>query len=145
MMVIIPNYMVCENIIQAINEKNIKWVQLHFTDVIGRLRVLHIPANRFLNEIIDNGIGFDGSSVGFVKVEKSDLIAIPDESTFNILPHEKDEARVIADIYNTKYQQFSADPRLILKKTLEKAKEQGFNDIRISPEMEFYVYEEPSN
>jgi len=138
----IPNYMIREKIIQTINEKNIKWIQLHFTDVIGRLRVLHIPANRFINDIVDNGIGFDGSSVGLVKVEKSDLIAMPDESTFNILPHEKDEAKVIADIYDANFQQFSADPRFILKKTLKKADNQGFNDIRISPEMEFYVCEE---
>jgi glutamine synthetase len=128
-----------EEIAQVIKEKNIQWIQLHFTDVIGRLRVLHIPSNRFLNEIIDNGIGFDGSSVGLVKVEKSDLIAMPDIQTFNILPHEEDEARVIADIYDAKSQQFIADPRFILKKALEKATDQGYNDIKISPEMEFYV------
>lgn len=130
------------NIAEIINNRNIKWIQIHFTDVIGRLRVLHVPAKRFLDETIENGVGFDGSSVGLVKVEKSDLIAIPDIKTFNILPYEEDEARVIADIFDANTNQFSADPRYILKKAIEKANEQGYDDIRISPEMEFYVCNE---
>jgi len=138
----ISEFMTQENIKKIINEKNIQWVQLHFTDVIGRLRVLHIPANRFLEETLENGIGFDGSSVGLTKVEKSDLIAMPDRKTFNILPHEEDEGKIVANIYDTTFNQFSADPRYILKKAVEKANSLGYDEIKVSPEMEFYVCNE---
>ena len=81
-----------DNIRQQIEEKNIKWIQTHFTDLFGGLRVIHIPSDRFIkDDILNNGPGFDGSSVGLTGVEKSDLIAMPDPNTFLILPHEQQE------------------------------------------------------
>jgi len=127
---------------QLIKENNIDWVQLHFTDIIGRLRVLHMPADRFLGDKAKDGIGFDGSSVGFASVEKSDMMLLPDESTFLKLPHEKNEARIIAEIYDTSMNVFPAGPRHILKKAIKAAAAQGFDEIKISPEMEFYVMNE---
>jgi len=64
---------------QLIQENNIDWIQLHFTDLIGRLRVLHMPSDRFLEGDSQEGIGFDGSAVGFASVEKSDMMILPDE------------------------------------------------------------------
>ena len=127
---------------QLIENNNVEWVQIHFTDLIGRLRVLHYAADTFLaDDLIINGSGFDGSSVGMASVENSDMIAIPDIDTFHLLPHENDEARVIANIYNNNLKPFPGDPRYILKQTLEKVHDQGFDEVRIAPEMEFYVFQ----
>jgi len=129
-----------DNIRQLIEEKNIKWIQTHFTDLFGGLRVIHIPSDRFIkDDILNNGPGFDGSSVGLTGVEKSDLIAKPDPDTFLILPHEQQEARIIADIYDTSPKPFKMDPRYILKKAVNNANNNGFDEIKISPEMEFFV------
>jgi glutamine synthetase len=121
-----------------VEKKDIKWIQLHFTDIIGTLRVLHIPANRFFDDnILKKGINFDGSSIGFRNVEKSDMIALPDIETFKYLSYKKDEAMIRADLYDTDYEYYRADPRNILKKAVEKVKKEGYDEVKISPEMEF--------
>jgi glutamine synthetase len=126
---------------EIIAKKQIKWIQVHFTDLIGGLRVFHMPAERFLqDDILSKGINFDGSSVGFRKVEKSDMIALPDKETFKILPYEKDEAIIHADLFDIKYEPYRAGPRNILKKAMETAKENGYDEIMISPEMEFCCF-----
>jgi len=123
---------------EFIEKKGIKWIQIHFTDIIGGLRVLHIPAEHFLrDDVLSKGVNFDGSSVGFRKVEKSDMIAVPDITTFMFLPNEKDEAMIRADLYDTDYNSYRADPRNIMKKAVEKAKKGGYNEVIFSPEMEF--------
>jgi len=129
-----------KEISKLIEENDIKWIQIHFTDVMGKLRILHASSEEFLENILKNGINFDGSSVGFSRVEKSDLIAVPDKDTFIILPHEKNEARVIANIYNADGSPFPLDPRYVLTKTIKKMKREGFDEIKISPEMEFYSF-----
>jgi len=126
---------------EIIDKNNIKWIQVHFTDLLGGLRVLHIPADRFLNDdVLKKGINFDGSSVGFRRVEKSDMIALPDEQTFNKLPYEKDEALIRANLYDTDYKPYRAGPRNILIKAVETAKKSGYDKIIISPEMEFCCF-----
>lgn len=128
-----------EKIKELIEKSNIRWIQIHFTDLLGKLRVLHIPSEEFLSYAFEDGINFDGSSVGFTDVEKSDLIAIPDKNTFVVLPHEEDEARIIADIYDTSHKPFLSDPRYILRRATKKAKREGYDEIKISPEIEFYA------
>jgi glutamine synthetase len=130
------------NVKQLIRENKTDWIQLHFTDIIGRLRVLHMPSDRFLDGKAKDGIGFDGSSVGFAAVEKSDMMLLPDESTFLPLPHEKNEARIIGEIYDSSLKPFPAGPRQILKKAIQAANKAGFDEIKFSPEMEFYVMDE---
>jgi len=127
-----------KDIQELVNKKDIKWIQIHFTDIIGGLRVLHIPSKRFLDDdILKKGINFDGSSIGFRRVEKSDMIALPDIETFKYLPYKKDEAMIRADLYDTDYDIYRADPRNILKKAVTNAKKDGYDEVRISPEMEF--------
>jgi len=135
-----------DEIKKLIETKPIKWIQVHFTDIQGGLRCLHIPADRFFkDDVISKGVNFDGSSVGFRKVEKSDMLAIPDLETFMALPHEKDEAMVRADLYDTEYNPYRADPRSILKKAVAKAKTDGFDTVMISPEMEFCCFHKSSD
>jgi len=134
------------NIKEIIEKKHIKWIQVHFTDLIGGLRVIHIPADRFFkDDVLRKGINFDGSSVGFRRVEKSDMIALPDEETFNSIPYEKDEAIIRANLYDTKYNPYRAGPRNILKKATEIAKKNGYDKVIISPEMEFCCLKKPTD
>lgn len=131
-----------KTVAEWITKKRLQWVQIHFTDVMGGLRVVHMPAARFLeNDVIHTGVGFDGSSVGFRRVDKSDMIALPDRSTFLPLPHEPGEVLVRADLYDTTLTPYRAGPRNILKAAIDKAKDSGFDRIIISPEMEFYVFD----
>ncbi len=125
-----------------IEKNNIQWIQLHFTDLIGRLRVVHIPSKQFINNVLNQGSGFDGSSVGLANIEKSDMIAMPEPQTFLILPHEKNEARIIANILDSSKKPFFGDSRYILKNAKEEVLRQGFDEIRFSPEMEFYVLDD---
>lgn len=126
---------------EIIDKKHIKWVQVHFTDLMGGLRVLHIPADRFLaDDVIKKGVNFDGSSVGFRRVEKSDMIALPDEKTFKPIPYENDEAIIRADLYDTDYKPYRAGPRNILKKAIDVAKQSGYDKVLFSPEMEFSCF-----
>ena len=119
-----------KDIKELANRKEIKWIQIHFTDIIGGLRVLHIPASRFLDDnILKKGINFDGSSIGFRRVEKSDMIALPDIETFKYLAYKKDEAMIRADLYDTDYEIYRADPRNILKKAVTKAKKEGYTEV----------------
>jgi glutamine synthetase len=127
---------------KQIEKNDIQWIQLHFTDLIGRLRVVHIPSKQFIKNVLNDGSGFDGSSVGIATVEKSDMIAMPDPQTFLVLPHEKNEARVIANILDSSKQPFFGDPRNILLKAKKELLNQGFDEIRFSPEIEFYVLDE---
>jgi glutamine synthetase len=122
-----------------VQKQGIQWIQLHFVDLIGRLRVLHIQVNQFLDDCIEQGVGFDGSSVGLSSVEKSDLIVMPDLDTFMVLPYEDDEARVIGNIHDASGEVFAADPRMILQRAIEHVKSAGFDGVIASPEMEFYV------
>jgi len=128
-------------IVEIIDKKHIKWIQVHFTDLVGGARVLHIPADRFLKDnVISKGINFDGSSVGFRRVEKSDMIALPEQDTFKSIPYEKDEAIIRANLYDTQYKPYRAGPRNILKKAIETAKKSGYGKVVISPEMEFSCF-----
>ena len=130
-----------QHIKKEIEMHHIRWVQIHFTDLMGGLRVFHIPANRFIkDDVLTKGSRFDGSSVGFRKVERSDMIAIPDPDTFLILPHLNGEALIRANLFDVDLNAYRAGPRHILIRATEIAKSQGFDSIKISPEIEFYVF-----
>ncbi len=130
-------------ITEEIKKHKINWIQIHFTDIAGRLRVVHVPADRFVKEdLFSKGINFDGSSVGFRTVEKSDMVAIPDEKTFQILPYEDDEAVMHADLFDAERNMYRAGPRNILKKALTAAQKAGFDQVLFSPEMEFCCFQQ---
>lgn len=120
-------------------------IELQFTDLLGILRSIEVNSKNF-TEIEKSGKGFDGSSVGFVPVEKSDLLLKPIPETFFQLPWDKKVARFLCDIFRPpekieeflKEKEFELSPRFILKKVLNSAKEKGFNFF-ISAEMEFFL------
>jgi glutamine synthetase len=132
-------------IMKRMEENDIKFVKLWFTDILGFLKSFSVPVEE-MAKAFDEGIGFDGSSIeGFVRIDESDMVAIPDPSTFAILPwrpKEKGVARVFCDIVTPDGKPFEGDPRYVLKKNLEKAKKMGFI-YYTGPELEYFYFKDP--
>ena len=129
-----------EDVKRIVKDLNIQKIILYFTDINGTLKGLAKPS-RELDDIFD-GAGFDGSSIdGFVRIEESDLIAVPDISTFRLYPFEENQAMMICDILYPDKRPYESDPRYVLKKNLEYAKKQfGFDHFYLGPELEFYYF-----
>jgi glutamine synthetase len=131
-------------IMKKMEENDIKFVKLWFTDILGFLKSFSVPIEE-MGKAFDEGIGFDGSSIeGFVRIDESDMVAIPDPTTFAILPwrpKEKGVARVFCDIVTPDGKPFEGDPRYVLKKNLEKAKKMGFT-YYTGPELEYFYFKD---
>ncbi|MBI5229344.1 glutamine synthetase [Candidatus Micrarchaeota archaeon] len=129
-------------VLQKARETEVKFVQMQFIDVLGNAKSCEIPFEK-LEKALYSGIWFDGSSIeGFVRIHESDMLLKPDENTFAILPWTGGKvARIMCDVFDSSEKPFEGDPRFILKKQLEKAKEKGF-DYRVGPELEFFLFPE---
>ena len=129
-----------DGILKDMERKDIKFIDLWFTDILGCIKNLTIPRNEF-KKAVSEGIWFDGSSVeGFGRIYESDMYLIPDINTF--LPLGKEEplsARVICDVYSPDHSPFSGDPRGVLKRAIKVASDSGYN-INIGAELEFYLF-----
>ncbi|MDO8603320.1 MAG: glutamine synthetase family protein [Candidatus Omnitrophota bacterium] len=134
-----------KDILKAVKEKNVKFIRLWFTDVLGFLKGFAISPSE-LEGALEEGMGFDGSSIeGFARIEESDMIARPDPDTFEILPWRAGEeysvARMFCDIYEPSGKPFEGDPRFVLKRNLAKAKELGFT-YNVGPELEYFYFKD---
>jgi glutamine synthetase len=131
-----------EYVLRTVEERDVRFIRLWFTDVQGFLKSVAITAAELENAFTE-GIGFDGSSIeGFARVQEADMIVVPDASTFQVLPWRPESqgvARMFCDILTPDGQPFGADPRFVLKRTLERAAEMGFT-FYIHPEMEFFLF-----
>lgn len=128
-------------VLRTIEERSVRFVRLWFSDVSGTLKSVSLaPAE--VEGAFREGIGFDGSAIeGLTRTNESDLLAIPDPSTFQILPWRggpDPTARMFCDIRTPNGEPAVADPRNVLKRTLEKAAELGFT-FYTHPEIEFYL------
>jgi glutamine synthetase len=134
-------------VVKKIEENDIKFIKLWFTDILGFLKSFTVPKEE-IEKAFSEGIGFDGSSIeGFVRIDESDMVAIPDLSTFAILPwrpKEKGVARMFCDIVTPDGKPFEGDPRYILKRNLEKAKHKGFT-YYVGPELEYFYFKDSRN
>lgn len=114
------------DIIRIVDEEDIEFIRLQFTDIFGTLKNVAITASQ-LEKALDNKCMFDGSSIeGFVRIEESDMYLHPDLDTFMIFPWRPQQgkvARIICDVYMADGTPFEGDPRYILKKQIEKAKQ----------------------
>ena len=136
-----------EFVLRALEERDVRFVRLWFTDVLGFLKSVAVaPAE--LEGAFSEGIGFDGSAIeGFARVYEADMLAKPDPSTFQILPWRGDTqgtARMFCDILMPDGSPSYADPRFVMKRTLAKAAELGFT-FYTHPEVEFYLFRQQSD
>ncbi|MEG1501087.1 MAG: type I glutamate--ammonia ligase, partial [Clostridiales bacterium] len=119
------------------------FVRLQFTDIFGVLKNVAITTKQ-LDKALNGELMFDGSSIdGFVRIEESDMYLIPDFSSWCILPwgsKECNTARLICDVYGSDGRPFAGDPRYILRKVLQEAKDMGYS-MNVGPEAEFFLFQ----
>ncbi|MDR9362947.1 MAG: type I glutamate--ammonia ligase [Microbacteriaceae bacterium] len=130
-----------EFVLRTIEERGVKFIRLWFTDVAGSLKSVAVaPAE--IEGAFEEGIGFDGSSIeGLSRNSEADMLAMPDPTTFQILPWRgavDSTARMFCDIANPDGTPASSDPRNVLRRAMDKARDMGFN-FYIHPEIEFYL------
>jgi glutamine synthetase len=130
-----------EFVLRTLEERDIRFIRLWFTDVLGTLKSVAIaPAE--LEGAFAEGIGFDGSAIeGFARVQESDMLAKPDPATFQVLPWRGESpgtARMFCDIHMPDGTPSWADPRHVLRRALAKAADQGFT-FYTHPEIEFFL------
>jgi len=134
-----------EYVLKTVKDRDVKLVSLWFTDILGFLKSFDI-APRGLEGALADGIGFDGSSVeGFARVDESDMIALPDPATFQVLPWSQTEypvARMFCDIVRPGGKPFDGDPRYVLKRNLGRASDLGYT-FNVGPELEYFYFQSP--
>ena len=132
-----------EDILRLVQEEDVKFIRLQFTDIFGILKNVAITADQ-LEKALDNKCMFDGSSIeGFVRIEESDMYLRPDINTFVIFPWRPQTgkvARLICDVYNPDGTPFEGDPRFVLKKALKRATDMGYDFFNVGPECEFFLF-----
>jgi glutamine synthetase len=133
-----------EDIKTIIKENNVSYLRMQFTDMLGSIKAVEIPASR-IDDALDNKIMFDGSSIeGFVRIKEADMYLHPDWDTFLLLPFEDSSrgsvARFICDVYMPDGTPFQGDPRFILKKEVAKMNAMGIDALYVGFEPEFYLF-----
>jgi glutamine synthetase len=131
-----------EYVLRTVEERGVRFVRLWFTDVLGFLKSVEItPAE--LEIALEEGMTFDGSTIeGYSRIQESDMLAKPDPNTFELLPVPEGEpaiARMFCDIERFAGGPFEGDPRYVLKRNLERARERGYTFF-VGPEVEFFFF-----
>ena len=131
---------------KVVKDQNVKHIQLWFTDILGNLKMVEIP-DRQLHSVLESGAAFDGSSIsGYAEIEESDIVAMPDWSTFTVLPWAQGSERtafVFCDVLDRNYKPFEGDPRWVLRRQLERAQKLGL-DFYVGPELEYFYFKSPA-
>ena len=131
-----------EDIFRMVEEEDVEFIRLQFTDMFGMLKNVAITAGQ-LEKALNNRCVFDGSAIeGFVREEETDMYLHPDLDTFTIFPWRPQQgkvARLVCDVYGPDGTPFEGDPRYILKKVLKEAEELGFY-FNVGPECEFFLF-----
>jgi glutamine synthetase len=128
-------------VFRTVEEREIRFIRLWFTDVLGFLKSFTITSQE-LEGAFTEGMGFDGSSIeGFSRIQESDMVAVPDPATFQIIPwpSEAQVARMFCDVFNPDGTPFDGDPRGVLKRQLERADDLGFT-FYVGPELEYFYF-----
>ena len=128
---------------RIVKEQGVQILRLMFVDVIGRLKGLNITVSE-MDRVLEEGVAFDGSSIeGFVRIEESDLIAVPDLSTFRVFPFESGglkSAMFICDVTHPDGRPLESDPRRVLRRMVDKAAAAGFDTVNVGPELEYFYF-----
>ena len=132
-----------EDIIRIVNEEDVEFIRLQFTDIFGQLKNVAVTRSQ-IDKVLDNKIMIDGSSIeGFTRIHESDQYLRPDLDTFAILPwmpSTRKTARLICNVFNPDGTPFVGDPRYVLRRALDKAEKLGYT-FNVGPEMEFFLFE----
>ncbi len=133
-----------ERVLRKAKELDTKFIRLWFTDILGFLKSFSITIEQ-LEEALNHGMGFDGSSIeGFARIDESDMLALPDPNTFQVLPWQPREqrgaARMFCDIYWPGGKSFEGDPRYVLKRNLKRAENMGYT-FYVGPELEYFYFQ----
>ncbi|SEH12784.1 glutamine synthetase family protein [Thermoleophilum album] len=131
-------------VLARVEQENVEFIRLWFTDILGQLKSFAIGREE-LAGALEDGMGFDGSSItGFNRIEESDMVALPDPSTFAILPWRSGEThkvgRMFCDILTPDRKPYEGDPRYVMRRALERAKQMGFDHYYLGPELEFFLF-----
>ena len=131
-----------EDIMRMVEEEDVEFIRLQFTDIFGMLKNVAITAGQ-LEKALDNRCMFDGSAIeGFVRIDESDMYLYPDLDTFEVFPWRPQQgkvARFICDVYNPDGTPFSGDPRYVLKRAVKRAQDMGYV-LNVGPECEFFLF-----
>ncbi len=138
-------------VLKRIGDEGIEHVLFWFTDLEGHLKSFAITPSE-MAEALNDGMGFDGSSItGFNAIEESDMVAIPDPATFQVMPRAIDEhgepvgakvARLICDVVTPDGSPYEGDPRYVLRQALARMQDLGFDAFNVGPELEYFVFED---
>jgi glutamine synthetase len=136
-----------EYVLKTAKEHDVKFIRLWFTDILGMLKSFAITVEE-LEGALEDGMGFDGSSIeGFARIDESDMVALPDPDTFQLVPWRPLEHRAVArmfcDIIKPGGEPFEGDPRYVLKKNLKRAADLGYT-FYVGPELEYFYFKESS-
>jgi glutamine synthetase len=132
-----------EEILKIADEDNVRFLRLQFTDILGVLKNVEVPRSQF-DKALDGQIMFDGSSIeGFVRIEESDMLLVPDLSTFRVNPWAGPDGsrvgRLICDVYRPDGTPFAGCPRMALARQIERAAGMGYTMVA-GPEAEFFLF-----
>ena len=132
-----------EYVLNMAKEHDVKFIRLWFTDILGMLKSFAITVEE-LEGALEEGMGFDGSSIqGFARIDESDMVALPDPDTFQLLPWRPKEhhavARMFCDILRPGGEPFEGDPRYVLKGNLKRAADLGYT-FYVGPELEYFYF-----
>lgn len=134
-----------EYVLKTAKENDVKFIRLWFTDTLGMLKSFAITVEE-LEGALEDGMGFDGSSIeGFARIDESDMMALPDPDTFQIVPWRPREHRAVArmfcDIKMPDGSSFEGDPRFVLKRNLKRAADMGYT-FYVGPELEYFYFKD---
>ncbi len=137
-----------DEVLAEMDRRDVKFVRLWFTDILGQLKSFAVTKEE-IGTALDVGMGFDGSSItGFNRIEESDMIAMPDASTFALLPYrpaEKAVARMFCNVLTPDRAPYEGDPRHVLRRALSRARDLGFDHFHLGPELEFFYFRSPTD
>ncbi len=131
-----------EDVIKFCEERGVEMIHLWFVDILGQLKSVGITL-RVLDDALSEGVGIDGSSVeGFARIYESDLVAMPDVRTFQLLPWKvngEHAGRIICDIRNPDGTPYAGDTRHVLARAIKKLEKQGIT-FYVGPELEYFYF-----
>jgi glutamine synthetase len=131
------------DVMALVAERDIRFIRFWFTDILGHLKSFSINAQE-LEDAFEAGMSFDGSSItGFNAIEEADMVAMPDPTTFAVLPWRPDTqgvARMFCDILTPELTPYEGDPRHVLRRAVARAKTLGFDTFNVGPELEYFLF-----